>query len=122
MIPLAFSAVWTALVAVLRSSIGRLLVVAAVALSVGFWQGWSLRGRLDESAALRATVDKLEREARARDAAAHVDQVQAGIDAADRRALQERIDALLNAPAPAAPSGDGLTARDADGVRALWGR
>jgi hypothetical protein len=118
MIPLAVSAAWSALVVVLRSSLGRLVLVALVASSLGVWQGWSLRARLDEGAALRATIHKLEREAKAWDAAAAVDQERVRADLADRLALQEKIDALQSRPT----AGDCLPAGPADRLRDLWGR
>lgn len=118
MIPIALSAAWSGLFAVLRSSVGRAVLIGAVAVSVGAWQGWSLRARLDETAALRATVAKLEREARAWTDAAIEDQKRANDDLADRLALQEKIDALEARPSP----GDCLPDDAARRLRDLWGR
>ncbi|MFL9828835.1 hypothetical protein, partial [Rhodoplanes sp. SY1] len=94
------------------------VVPALISLVIGFSQGWSLRARLGETAALRATVEKLEREARARDAAAKADQVRAETDAAERRLLEEKVDALQARPT----AGDCLPDDAARRLRDLWGR
>jgi hypothetical protein len=40
------------------SPLGRLVAVGAVALALGFAQGWSLKARLDRSATLQAVIAK----------------------------------------------------------------
>ena len=42
----------------IASPLGRLVATGAIALTVGFAQGWSLKARLDRSATLQAVIAK----------------------------------------------------------------
>lgn len=108
------------LLSFLETPIGRLtaaLVGAAFASLVAFQQGYSLRGKLDGTAAEHARAEWLQKELNAAQAAAAKYAAQAKID---NDALAKRTEEDNNAVASVS-AGACLDGNDADRLRDLWG-
>lgn len=78
----------------LTSQIGRLIGVGAIALTFGFYQGWSLKAKFDRSATLQAIVAKQRIDLDALKQKEADDAATIATLATDNDANQERIRAL----------------------------